>query len=90
MLALRITDVYKGLNITFYIWLYYTVSKSSTHLKPYVSKRNLKNGGKIIEPRALPEIAMPLARPLSRTKYEVTINTPGGNESPAPRPTRMP
>lgn len=48
------------------------------------------NGGRIIDPNALPEMAIPLARPLSRTKYEVTMKTPGGNESPAPVPTRIP
>lgn len=44
----------------------------------------------MIEPSALPEMAMPLAKPLRRTKYDVTMKTPGGNERPAPVPTSKP
>lgn len=47
-------------------------------------------GGKIIDPNAEPDIQTPLASPLKRTKYEVTMYTVGGNDNPAPVPTKNP
>lgn len=47
-------------------------------------------GGRIIDPNAEPDIHMPFANPLKRTKYEVTIYTVGGNDNPAPVPTNTP
>lgn len=43
-----------------------------------------------MEPKALPDIAIPLAKPRYFWKYEVTMKIPGGNESPAPVPKSKP
>lgn len=43
-----------------------------------------------MEPKALPEIAMPLANPRYFWKYEVTMKIPGGKDKPAPVPNRKP
>ena len=60
------------------------------NLYPYFSNKNLKNGGRITDPIALPDMAKPFAKPLYLTKYDVTIKIPGGKESPAPIPTNNP
>lgn len=43
-----------------------------------------------MDPRALPDMQRPFASPLSLTKYDVTMYTVGGNDNPAPVPTRTP